>query len=206
MKQIRLLALFLALLLLASSLFGCQSSAPLPQQEDGDPVPADEPAISVTYELTVRNDNPHTSAQDEYLRSKDYDTPTSNMNGKSEMSRPEAIVLKWKRQVVGGQVDRLETAVISEDEAFTNPIRIESSNCRVELYNLELGQTLYWYVEGTIGSQVFRSDVSTVTVANNAPRTLDVGGVTNCRDLGGWKTADGGTTKQTSPMGYYRYP
>ena len=203
MKQTRLLALLLALLLLSSSLFGCQSSPPKtvvdqPTQSEADQ-PSDqstEPAVSVVFELTLRNDNPHTAAQDEYLKSRQYDTLTSNMDGKSEMSRPEPIVLKWTRKVTGGRLDRVETAVISEDEAFTNPIRIDSENSRAELTNLELGKTFYWYVEGKVDGQIFKSEVQTFTVSDNAPRNLGVSGVTNCRDLGGWETEDGGKTTQ----------
>ena len=202
MKQTRLLALLLALLLLASSLFGCGAKAPEPAVEETteeqtapEPQP-EEPAVEVVYELTVRNDDPHTEMQSKYLNSKKgYKTLTEDMNGKGEKSRPEPIVLKWTTsKVVGGTLGRVETVVISEDEAFTNPIRIESENRRVELTNLELGKTLYWYVEGKIAGQIVKSDVATVTVLDNAPRNLDVGGVTNVRDLGGWKTEDGQTT------------
>lgn len=204
MKQIRLLAFLLALVLLASSFFGCQSSKdptvidptqtePTPEPEPEQPA---EPEIEVVYELTVRNDNPHTEMQNEYLKSKNgYKTLTDEMTGKGEKSKPVPIALKWATtKVVGGKLNRVETAVISEDEAFTNPIRIDSENRRVELINLEIGKTFYWYVEGKIGSTVVKSDVATFTVADAGPRNLDVGGVTNCRDLGGWKTEDGKTT------------
>ncbi len=193
--EFRVSALLLALLLLVSALFGCQPKATEPieeaPQED-----VSEPAVSVTYELTVRNSQQHTAAQETYLKSKQYNTPTADMNGKAEQSRPEPIVLKWSRKVTGGRLDLKEAAIISEDENFTNPTRIESSNSRVELLHVELGKVLYWYVEGRAGDMVFQSDVSVVHVSSDAPRTLDVGGVTNCRDLGGWKTSDGKTLKQ----------
>lgn len=200
MKQLRLLSLILALILLASSIFGCAAKTPTVEPQD-DPATSqdtpEEPTVSVEYELSVRNDQIHTDAQASYLKSKQYSTPPEGENGKSENSRPQPIVLRWSRKLVGIKVQELkETAVISEDESFSNPIRIESSNSRVELTNLELGTTLYWYVEGRAHGKTYNSEVSTVTVGGNAPRNLDVGGVTNCRDLGAWKTLDGVTLRQ----------
>ena len=206
MKQTRLLSFLLALLLLATSLFGCQSKAPEPvdqptdadQQSDPEPQAEqpEDPGITVVYELKPRNLDPHTETQNTYLKSRKYDTLTDEMDGKGDESKPQTIVLKWSRKVTGGQINRLETAVISKDENFTNPIRIESQNSYVELYNVEIGTTYYWYVEGTAGKQVFKSDVATFTTVNTGPRNLGVDGVTNCRDLGGWKTRDGVVLKQ----------
>ena len=206
MKQTRLLSLLLALLLLASSLFGCQSKAPEPvdQPTDGEQQTepdqqaeqTEEPGISVVYELKARNLDPHTEVQNNYLKAKKYTAVTEEMDGKGDESKPQPILLKWSRKVTGGQISRTETAVISKDEAFSDPIRIESQNSYVELYNVEIGQTFYWYVEGKAGKQIFKSDVATFTTVSTAPRNLGVDGVTNCRDLGGWKTRDGVVLKQ----------
>ena len=196
MKQTKLLAFLLALFLIASSLFSCQQPAhePVPEEKEEQP---EEPQVSVVYELIVRNDQQHSTAQTEYLKSRKYDTLPDEVDGKSEMSRPEPIILKWTRKVTGASTTGLtECAVVSEDEAFTNPIRIESANSRAEIYNVELGKTLYWYVEGKLGGKTYKSEVSTVTAADSAPRNLYVGGVTNCRDLGGWKTTDGDMLRQ----------
>ena len=191
MKQIRILALFFALLLLASSLLGC-NKAPTDGQDQ-----TEEPALSVTYELLVRSNDPHTDAQRNYLQSKSYDSPTADMGGKEEHSQPDPVILKWNRTLVGASAMEItEVAVISKDEAFSDPIRIASSNKRIELYNLEVGQTLYWYVEGTVRGETFQSEIATATVSDAAPRNLVIHGVKNCRDLGGWKTADGGTIRQ----------
>ncbi|MBQ7173061.1 MAG: tyrosine-protein phosphatase [Clostridia bacterium] len=191
MKRIRIISLFLALLLLASALSACKAT------DEGEQNQAEEPALSVTYELLVHSDDPHTEAQRNYLQSKNYDTPTADMDGKEEHSKPNPIILKWNPTVVGARAREItEVAVISEDATFSDPIRIASSSRRVELYNVKVGQTLYWYVEGTLRGETFKSEIATVTVVDAAPRNLDVHGVKNCRDLGGWKTADGGIIQQ----------
>ncbi|MBQ7173615.1 MAG: tyrosine-protein phosphatase [Clostridia bacterium] len=199
MKHTRLLSFLLALLLLSSSLFGCGTNGPEPAPApDQTPDKTEEPAITVSYELLVPSNTLHSTMQDEYLNSKNYNSLTDFMNGSGENSRPQ-LLLKWEHTVTGAKASALkECVVISKDDAFSDPVRMEASGGRLDIgsLNLELGETLYWYVEGTIGKEVFKSQVETLKISENAPRNLYVDGVTNCRDLGGWETKSGGTTKQ----------
>ena len=97
MKQTRLLSLFLALCLLFSLFVSC--GKPDTPAED---TPQENPVTetTITYELTVRNNNLHSSEQQAFLNGK-YNELLDSMDGKAEQSHPQAIVLKWSQKVDG---------------------------------------------------------------------------------------------------------
>ncbi|MBQ0032118.1 MAG: tyrosine-protein phosphatase [bacterium] len=75
------------------------------------------------------------------------------------------------------------TADGGKDEVFSLTNRTNAY-----ITNLELGKAYRWAVrqEGTENS-----DSATFTTEDEPPRLLRAGGVSNFRDLGGWRTADG---------------
>lgn len=87
--------------------------------------------------------------------------------------------------------DSRYTLLLAENSAFTNAQKYAVTTEKLVLSGLKGGTTYYWKVWG----DKVKSDVYTFTTAAT-PRTVYIEGVTNTRDMGGWKTADGGRMKQ----------
>lgn len=129
----------------------------------------------------------HTEQQANYLNG-DYNLISLYANGTEELSKPNLVSLEWK----DFSKDIYEV-LISKNENFES---IDASYLvgtnRVTVSNLEINQTYYWYAK----SNDKKSKIESFTTNSSAPRSLSIDGITNARDLGGYKTIDGGVTKQ----------
>ena len=61
---------------------------------------------------------------------------------------------------------------------------------------MKIHTNYYWYVEYKLNSEFVKSDTKTFVIDQTIPRNLNIDGVTNARDLGGYETSDGSFTKQ----------
>ncbi len=138
----------------------------------------------------------HKSAQAAYLLESVRRLPSPKYNGNSELSRPNPARLKWTVECA----DELEfdeySISLSRDAEMSDAKEYVTSEPRLELYNLLLGETYYWSVSVTVDGERYTSETSTFEIAATAPRNLYIDGVTNVRDLGGWQTEGGGRVKQ----------
>lgn len=116
----------------------------------------------------------HQPLLEEYLSSP-VETASVYAKGQKELSRPEKIRIGWKDE---GKEEYIFLLSTSEDLCASREYRTKTNY--VELENLFTGKTYYWRVEGTSSSGSF-------TVRGDAPRVIDIDGVTNVRDIGGWK-------------------
>ena len=80
---------------------------------------------------------------------------------------------------------------MSKQKDLSNPIVLSTTECRISVYNLEVGRVYYWQVVG--GEET--SQIFTFTTALT-PRFFYVEGVSNVRDMGGYYTVDGKRVKQ----------
>lgn len=117
--------------------------------------------------------------------------------GTSEFSRPLPVVHKWEAVSDKGAVPNHYIFELSSHEEMTDAYVVETESTVVPVYNLLLGQEYFWTVTCIFeDGQQWKSPVVKYKTDDKAPRNLNVDGVTNCRDLGGWKTADGKEVKQ----------
>lgn len=116
----------------------------------------------------------HQPLLEEYLSSP-VETASVYAKGQKELSKPERIRIGWKDEGKDEYIFLLST---SEDFRSAREYRTKTNY--VELENLFTGKTYYWRVEGTSSSGSF-------TVAGDSPRVIDIDGVTNVRDIGGWR-------------------
>lgn len=125
----------------------------------------------------------HTKAQADYLKDS-YTNFVKYASGKEELSIPDPIKLTWK----GEENINYNFKLYDGYEL----IFMESYNkTSAEIYNLQVGKT-YKYA---VSAENFDFE-STFSVEDLAPRNLFVEGVTNCRDLGGWKIGKDKRVKQ----------
>jgi protein tyrosine/serine phosphatase len=127
----------------------------------------------------------HTEAQGQYLSG-----PVTSVNkyakGTEELSIPEPAELKFKG------ITAPYTVYISEHEDMSDARELASDTDLARIYNLKIGTKYYCYA----ASGDKKTDVISFETADIAPRNLYIDGVTNVRDIGGWKTASGQAVKQ----------
>ena len=101
---------------------------------------------------------------------------------------PVPAELTWSDSDSG---NKTYTITVSKQQDLSDPIVLTTSECRVSVYNLEIGRTYYWQVsDGSSTSQLF-----TFTTAIY-PRFFATEGISNFRDIGGYYTTDGKRVKQ----------
>lgn len=144
-------------------------------------------AINTVYpvDCTVRLLN---EKQAKYLK-KDADSLPFGVNGKKELSRPEAVEFSWTYS--GNDIDKFVLS-ISKNEDMSNSVTYTSDENSLSVYNLEIDTEYYW----TVSTNEEISTVSKFETSSEAPRMLYVDGVTNVRDIGGWITENGTRTRQ----------
>lgn len=153
---------FVLLLLFSISLVSCS------KEEEEKVIVADQ-----TFEI-------HTELQRDYLAG-DFKLISLFAKGKEELSKPQAINLSWDSNASSYKV------YLSESKDFNSYVVYESSVNNLELYNLKINTLYYWYVEYELNSELVKSDTKTFVIDQTIPRNLNIDGVTNARDLGGYK-------------------
>ncbi len=123
----------------------------------------------------------------------DDDLDWMNLKRKgTEHSYPAPVRFSWSAE---GLHDALRL-IISTDEKFTNPREVMCSSvaCSVDVYNLRAGQRYFWKIGDSIHDT--NSAVNDFWTLDEAPTMYRVEGLTNVRDLGGWKTLSGKQLKR----------
>lgn len=144
----------------------------------------------VDYKATGKYEN-LTSAQIQELSGQ-------NSGGRLNISAPAGIPVSFTYDYP----DDVDHYVLefSKDKEFKDGVYSfegEKGAESITAYNLEIG-TEYFYRVGAADADnnLDYSKVRTLTTADIAPRNLYIDGMTNCRDLGGRNTVDGGRIKQ----------
>ena len=159
-KYIKRIFLLLAIIILPLTLISCGSKP-------------------VSYEI-------HTELQKIYLEG-DYKLISVYAQGEEELSKPKAITITWD-SIEG--ISNYEF-YLSENKKFDNYRIFETNEAEVELKNLKIHTIYYWYLKYTnIKDKVIKSKTESFIIDSLTPRNLDIDGITNVRDLGGYKVND----------------
>ncbi len=129
-------------------------------------------------------------------------SPASAKEGKVECSLPTPVRFRWTKPEV---VDARFTLQLSTSPDFDNCLEYEcGQETHYEATNLDVGTTYYWRVK----IQSFGSDLNATAAATSyspslsfstspdLPRWFNAPGVSNFRDAGGWKAANGKRVKK----------
>lgn len=116
---------------------------------------------------------------------------TPKMALTEEKSYPNPVKLKWKTKYFKA----LKYIVsVSESETMENASRYSTKDNFLQIYNLKTNMTYYWTVKAVAKKTNVKSEVYTFKTKKGI-RTIKLDGVSNVRDIGGWK-AKGGRIKQ----------
>ena len=163
----------------------------------------EEPSGDVDPEPPVVDSVPdndfHTLVQYQYINDPDWHNIRNYAQGTTELSLPRGLELKFDDL---NDASNYYVQVSKGDNDFTDePVRV-TTNKYYELWNAELGET-YYYKAAVNQADLATAAVKEFKVATQAPRNLKVGGISNFRDVGGWKSSliPNGVVKQGL---YYR--
>ena len=100
----------------------------------------------------------------------------------------QPVIPKFKWTV--GEEARYYKLYISKNADMTSATCYLTNTTEVDIEHLFVNTDYYWYVDAVYADYTVRSDVFTFKTAPT-PRTVDIDGVSNARDLGGYITVDG---------------
>ena len=145
----------------------------------------------------------HSELQEQYLNGS-MEEIASYADGTVELSRPAKITLTWNTVIdedyaaqTGLSADGCDyTLYFGKTEDLADAKQYATAETSWQVTNLELDTTYYWKVASEIGGELYESEIASFTTERNGPRNLYVSGVTNVRDLGGYRTLNGDTVRQ----------
>ena len=144
----------------------------------------------------------HTPAQLKYIKDPKPENIFLYAHGNEDLSRPKGNKLDFSKDVEDSSSYVLQ---YSSSQHFENDKTKTIKDLKNKIYylkNLKLNETIYYRgavnVEGLVNSKIHK-----LTVSSLPPRNLDIPGLDNARDIGGYKTnlIKGGVIKQGL---YYR--
>ena len=172
------------------------SSEEPPIESSEEPVPSN---FTITTDLSTPFEI-HTAEQKTFLSYEgDYETMPDNLypDGKNHLSDSNPVTLSWNYSVPAGKsVSSFEVTFGQESDLNDGYTVNVGSNKTASLSNPYLG-TNYFKIKANLnGGGSDETEIKTFTVDSSCPRNLTIGGMTNCRDIGGRLTEDGGRIKQ----------
>ena len=133
----------------------------------------------------------HTEVQASYIEG-DYKLISLYARGDQELSKPKPITISWD----ASKDVKDFSFYLSKDKKF-NEYRLYKTNvAQIDLINLEIHTNYYWYVEYNQDNQLIKTEVESFIINCHNPRNLDIDGITNARDLGGYKIGKNRYTNQ----------
>ncbi len=121
----------------------------------------------------------------------DIDWENLKMKG-TENSHPQPVNFSWK---INGTLtnDSSVKLLISNDPAFKDArnVEVSSADSETEVYNFHANREYFWKIAVSGPEGLVESPVSSFLTSDAAPTFFRVEGITNVRDIGGWKTMDG---------------
>ena len=192
MRTKRIISLLLCLVMSAALFAGC-----------GKTESAEREVVTFTVTDPGNNVGIHTSIQNKYLLGEDVLNATEFAIGQLELSYPVPVTLEWSVAGAEGKVSKY-LVKLSENEDMSDAKEYESEYNTLQIFNLKIGTTYYWTVDATftVGKgedktkTTYTSSPRSFTISSDCPRNLQVDGVTNFRDEGGWPTESGRVVKQ----------
>ena len=206
MRTNRLSVKILALLFACLTLLLLASCGPTAQTEPTAAKTTAETAAEPA-KYTVRLNAPastaiHTALQARYLADSDVFSVLTyaDKEGKEELSRPTPITLTWETETDLRESDIREYRIriwVAANSAETVEATVPGSETEYAFYNARVGTKYRWTVTAVDGDgKTYPSATAVFTTVDGCPRNLYVDGITNVRDVGGWKTLDGGRVRQ----------
>ena len=147
----------------------------------------------------------HTDAQKEFLQ---YEGSYATMctgedksklpDGKTHLSDSKPITLTWNYELPEGKELSKYSVVYGQEKDLSDGYRVdgETSEDKITFNNPFLGRNYYKLIATFTDDTTDETPIRHFEVDSTYPRNLTISGMTNCRDIGGRTTKDGGKIKQ----------
>ena len=151
-----------------------------------------------TEEISLVN-----SAVDTILENQDYDAPAHTIlenyletSARLDIGLPVKLNFHISNKPADYTLEKYRVEV-ADNPQFENPweYTVDAGAQSLELFNLKTGTQYHFRIHAHFTNGVVSTSGSTFRT-KASPRILNVAGVYNARDIGGWKTADGKTVQQ----------
>ena len=141
----------------------------------------------------------HTSRQKEYLSySGKYDEIDPNLypDGSQLISDSLPVSVSWDYQAPVGKTVSSYDVTYGQKSDLSDGYTINVTSKTANMVNPYLGRNYFRITAKHTDGSKLNSEIKTFDVDETCPRNLAIGGMTNCRDIGGHVTEDGGKIKQ----------
>ena len=201
----------IALIMLALSISACSSGS----NNSGVPSSSSEestepPIIDNSGFKNINEDEVfeiHTDAQKEFLTYNETSytqyPKTKLPDGKSHLSDSKPITLTWNYQLPEGKTLAKYSVVYGQEKDLKDGYQVdddltgkEEIEDKISFYNPFLGRNYYKLIATFTDNTTDETPIRHFEVDSTYPRNLTIAGMTNCRDIGGRVTEDGGKIRQ----------
>ena len=141
----------------------------------------------------------HTADQKAYLSyTGDYSQMPENQypDGSIHQSDSLPVKLSWNYTAPSGKSVSKYTFISGQKNDLSDGYSIDTTNKSLDYYNPYLGRNYFKLVANFSDGSKEETEIRHFDVDETYPRNLAIGGMTNCRDLGGRTLEDGGKMKQ----------
>ena len=133
----------------------------------------------------------HTNAQNAFINERFNASREYRFDGNHEYSKPSSLLFEWDATVDDGYHIDEYILSISENEDMSAPVTYNTGLSKEkELTNFKVHQDYYWTVTAVCGSAKYSSETKHFETYEEGPRCLNIDGITNARDCGGWPIGD----------------
>ena len=203
-----------ALIMLALTISACSSSAKSSDNKPLPPIPSSEqqssseeedpPIIDNSGFKGINDEEPfeiHTEAQKEFLEYEGNYTKmpaTEFPDGTKHLSDSLPITLTWNYELPDGKELEKYSVIYGQKKDLSDGYKVDGgvSEDTISFYNPYLGKNYYQLIATFTDGTTDETPIRRLFVDSTYPRNLTIDGMTNCRDIGGRLTEDGGKIKQ----------
>ena len=201
-----------ALIMLALTISACSSNSSVSNKPKDDasslePISSEEedpPIIDNSGFKGINDEEPfeiHTEAQKEFL---EYDGNYAKMptnlftDGTKHLSDSLPITLTWNYELPEGKELEKYSVIFGQKKDLSDGYKVDGGvdEDTISFNNPYLGKNYYQLIATFTDGTTDETPIRRLFVDSTYPRNLTIDGMTNCRDIGGRITEDGGKIKQ----------
>ena len=202
-----------ALIMLALAISACSSNNSSKEKSQNNPSSQDQqtsseeedpPIIDNSGFKGINDEEPfeiHTVAQKEFL---EYDGNYAKMSkslfpdGTKHLSDSLPIKLTWNYELPEGKELEKYSVVFGQKKDLSDGYQVDGGveEDTISFYNPYLGKNYYQLIATFTDGTTDETPIRRLFVDSTYPRNLTISGMTNCRDIGGRVTEDGGKIRQ----------
>lgn len=131
----------------------------------------------------------HTVLQEQFLQDGNRN-PGKFAKGTAAIDKPESLKIEWEARNKSGSAKPTYTLSVSENEDLSDAWTYTTKEEFAYVTNFKLATRYFYQVSTNFGGSISYSQVKHFSTENGMVRNLNIDGVMNFRDLGGWRNSE----------------